>query len=354
MTYPSRKLRAYSTLIKDECHKYWLGGFVEGEGSLLVSIVTNPKVKHGIALLYYFLIKLNYFLLFNCFFIIYSCSTKVDQKSDEEYDNNYKPKDQESDLNNYKPVKFYRDAKQNKKAILNDFKGKSAVYCLTNKNSGRKYVGSAKELSKRLREYYNINTLINKKSKIHSALLYVGHENFNLEILEICNSLERIKKEQEYINTINPSLNILKFAGSSQGHIHSIETKIKMSIAAKNRSYTVKNNLLKRLASLEWKEQNLNHLKKLNSSEKQKKHITLLNKAKGHPVTVLNLENGLKTTYSSNLETYGTAVPGCIFISSFVAIHWPSSGLECYQMARISRSEWYSEGWHPSNIRFLR
>jgi hypothetical protein len=27
-----------------------LGGFVEGEGSLLVSIVTNPKLKHGIAL----------------------------------------------------------------------------------------------------------------------------------------------------------------------------------------------------------------------------------------------------------------------------------------------------------------
>ena len=97
-------------------------------------------------------------------------------------------------------------------------------------------------------------------------------------------------------------MNILKFAGSSHGHIHSIETKIKMSIAAKNRSSTVKNNLLKRLASLEWKEQNLNHLKKLNSSEKQKKHITLLGKAKGHPVTVLNLENGLKTTYSSNLE----------------------------------------------------
>ena len=149
-------------------------------------------------------------------------------------------------------------------------------------------------------------------------------------------------------------MNILKIAGSSEGHIHKIETKIKMSIAAKNRSSTVKNNLLKRLASLEWKKQNLKHLKKLNSSEKQKNHITLLNKAKGHLVTVLNLENGLKTTYSSNLEAYGTAVPGCIFISSFVAIHWPSSGLKCYQMARISRSEWYSEGWPPSNIRFLR
>lgn len=42
--------RAYSTQALSDNHKYWLGGFVEGEGSLLVSIVTNPKVKHGIAL----------------------------------------------------------------------------------------------------------------------------------------------------------------------------------------------------------------------------------------------------------------------------------------------------------------
>ena len=75
-----------------------------------------------------------------------------------------------------------------------------------------------------------------------------------------------------------------------------------MSIAAKNISSTVKNDLLNRLNSLEWKEQNLSHLKKLNSSEKQINHIRLLGKAKGHWLTILNIENGLKTTYSSNLE----------------------------------------------------
>jgi hypothetical protein len=43
-------IRNYSTETIGENHKYWLGGFVEGEGSLLVSIVTNNKVKHGIVL----------------------------------------------------------------------------------------------------------------------------------------------------------------------------------------------------------------------------------------------------------------------------------------------------------------
>lgn len=42
--------RYYSTGGISEYHKYWLGGFVEGEGSLLVSITTNPKVKYGIVL----------------------------------------------------------------------------------------------------------------------------------------------------------------------------------------------------------------------------------------------------------------------------------------------------------------
>ena len=43
-------VRAFSNFIECEYHKYWLGGFVEGEGSLLVSIVTNSKVKHGVVL----------------------------------------------------------------------------------------------------------------------------------------------------------------------------------------------------------------------------------------------------------------------------------------------------------------
>ena len=34
--------------------------------------------------------------------------------------------------------------------------------------------------------------------------------------------------------------------------------------------------------------------------------------------------------------------------------HWPSSGLKYYQMAGVSRSEWYWQGWHPCDIHFLR
>lgn len=37
-------------LVQDENYKFWLGGFVEGEGSLVVSLVKNARVTHGLAL----------------------------------------------------------------------------------------------------------------------------------------------------------------------------------------------------------------------------------------------------------------------------------------------------------------
>jgi len=37
-------------LIKDDNYKYWLGGFIEGEGALVVSIVKNNKTKNRIRL----------------------------------------------------------------------------------------------------------------------------------------------------------------------------------------------------------------------------------------------------------------------------------------------------------------
>lgn len=37
-------------LVQDENYKFWLGGFVEGEGSLVVSLVKNARVTHGLTL----------------------------------------------------------------------------------------------------------------------------------------------------------------------------------------------------------------------------------------------------------------------------------------------------------------
>jgi hypothetical protein len=33
------------SLVKNNNYKYWLGGFIEGEGSLTISIVKNNKLR---------------------------------------------------------------------------------------------------------------------------------------------------------------------------------------------------------------------------------------------------------------------------------------------------------------------
>jgi len=76
-------------------------------------------------------------------------------------------------------------------------------------------VGSATNLSKRFRVYYSqliIEQILNRsKSRILSAILKYGYSKFTIEILEYCNSKQDlIKREQYYIDLLNPEYNILK------------------------------------------------------------------------------------------------------------------------------------------------
>jgi len=85
-------------------------------------------------------------------------------------------------------------------------------------------------LSKRLRVYFSIDemTKYKPKSLIYSALIKYGHKVFNLDILENCSKQDLIKREQYYIDTLNPQYNIIKTAGSSLGRNLSEETKAKL------------------------------------------------------------------------------------------------------------------------------
>lgn len=85
------------------------------------------------------------------------------------------------------------------------------------------YVGSGIDLSKRLASYYRKSELIRNTRSIHKALLKYGHDNFTLEILEYCENTELLKREQFYLDLLNPEYNILKFAYSMLGFKHSEE-----------------------------------------------------------------------------------------------------------------------------------
>ncbi len=59
---------------------------------------------------------------------------------------------------------------------------------------------------------------------IHNALLKYGYSNFTLDILEYCEGVDPIIREQYYLDLLKPEYNILEQAGSLLGFKHSEET----------------------------------------------------------------------------------------------------------------------------------
>lgn len=153
--------------------------------------------------------------------------------------NNLEPNGSIANLvNQHKAVKVYEDALESKGDITKDFRGKTGVYMWFNKITGKVYVGSGVDLSRRLSCYYQ-PSILKKPSLIHQNLIKYGHSNFSLAILEVCGDSkdvpkkEYIAREQFFLDWALKSyglgvLNILPLADSSFGYKHREETLSKM------------------------------------------------------------------------------------------------------------------------------
>jgi group I intron endonuclease len=141
-------------------------------------------------------------------------------------------------------VKFYENAFNMKKDILNENKGKSGIYMFTNKITKKIYIGQSKDLSNRLKTYFNPSYLKSKPSlRICKTLLEYGYPNFSVTILEYCDKFELLTREQFYLEKFNPQYNILKIAGSSLKSKHSKYTKTSISKSLKGISLKAKSTL---------------------------------------------------------------------------------------------------------------
>lgn len=164
-------------------------------------------------------------------------------------------------------MKILFNAYTDKKLLLKSFKNKSGIYCWINEITQEKYIGSSINLSIRFKDYYKYKKLkiatLKNTSKIYSAIIKYGYENFNVEILEFCNKEQLIIREQYYLDLINPEYNILKIAGSRFGHSLSNETKKLISLSNRNTLYnkTKKDNnlVIKRRSGINVKIYNLSN-----------------------------------------------------------------------------------------------
>ncbi len=138
-------------------------------------------------------------------------------------------------LSVFVPIMIYSNDNLNKLTILSDNKDKAAIYMWTHKESGKRYVGSAVNFSKRMNNYFKKGYLErNITMYIYNALLLHGYSAFTLTILEyidIANLSKEdakiliLEREQFYLDVIfsedEPNTyNILKIAGSSLGYKH--------------------------------------------------------------------------------------------------------------------------------------
>jgi group I intron endonuclease len=132
------------------------------------------------------------------------------------------------------PVREYQNMGVMKVEILKENKGKAGIYRFVNIVNGKSYVGSSVNLSIRLGQYYNIYYLLkNGTMLICRALKKYGYAKFRLEILEYCEPTVVLKREQYYLDKLNPAYNTLKTAGSRYGRKHTLDTKAKISTSIK-------------------------------------------------------------------------------------------------------------------------
>lgn len=141
----------------------------------------------------------------------------------------------------------YSNVDIKKTQIVKENSNKSGIYLWSNLISGKTYVGSSINLSRRFKSYFTYSHISNptrSNSLIHRALLKYGYSNFQLEILEYCDPTLCLEREQYYLELLLPEYNILTKAGSSEGYKH---TGAQPNSLAKIQAFLQKHNAKKKL-----------------------------------------------------------------------------------------------------------
>lgn len=103
---------------------------------------------------------------------------------------------------------------------------KIGIYKITNIVNNKCYIGSSRNLPKRIYEHKRQLRKDNHHSyKLQKSWNKYGEENFTFEIICECDVNQLIVLEQKYFDEISPELVILKVAGSFEGYKHTEETK---------------------------------------------------------------------------------------------------------------------------------
>ena len=109
----------------------------------------------------------------------------------------------------------------------------SGVYEIVNLVNGKRYVGSAVNLSARHRDHlHRLRKGIHHSIALQRAWNKYGPQSFGMvRVIEKCEVSVLVDREQWWINFLRPEYNVCKVAGSSLGRKHTPETRQKMALA---------------------------------------------------------------------------------------------------------------------------
>jgi len=112
----------------------------------------------------------------------------------------------------------------------NDMPESSGIYQIRNLNNGKCYVGSAVDISYRLRKHGELlRRGVHHSIHLQRSYNKHGEDAFAFEVLITCHPTMLIWYEQQFLDQWKPEYNILPTAGSNLGYRATAETKRKMS-----------------------------------------------------------------------------------------------------------------------------
>lgn len=128
----------------------------------------------------------------------------------------------------------------------------SGIYAIEAQD-GRRYVGSA--ICFRVR--WNRHKMSLRRGNHHSVILQrcwnkYGEHFFKFKILLVCEKDQLISWEQSFIDELKPEFNVCKKAGSSIGFKHSAETRMKLAaisaVVQKGRKHSIESRIKRSIA----------------------------------------------------------------------------------------------------------
>lgn len=112
----------------------------------------------------------------------------------------------------------------------------SGVYEIVNSANGKRYVGSAKNITLRFRSHRSRLNLGNHHSRpLQNAWLKYGATAFTVRTILLCDPADLLVNEQRTINALAPEYNVCPTAGNTLGRRHSPETRALIAAKAVGR-----------------------------------------------------------------------------------------------------------------------